>query len=81
MHAGALHSIITDGVWYPQRVANVAKHSDGKGVLCKCENAGLQHIWCECGACMQLGVKPGAVATQSDQNPNGCRTTVSLDNR
>eukprot|EP00972_Heterocapsa_arctica_P093573 13803122-Heterocapsa_arctica.AAC.1 len=51
MHAGALHTIITDGVWYPQRAANIANHSNGNCVLCNYENAGLQHIWWECDAC------------------------------
>eukprot|EP00972_Heterocapsa_arctica_P061502 9070525-Heterocapsa_arctica.AAC.1 len=44
MHAGALHTIITDGAWYPQRAATIAKHSNGKSVLREGENAGLQHI-------------------------------------
>eukprot|EP00972_Heterocapsa_arctica_P062167 9163296-Heterocapsa_arctica.AAC.1 len=33
MHAGALHTIITDGVRYPQRAAKRVKTSDGKCVL------------------------------------------------
>eukprot|EP00972_Heterocapsa_arctica_P052397 7710271-Heterocapsa_arctica.AAC.1 len=49
MQAGALHTIITDGVWYPQRAVKRSNNADGKCVLCK-KNAGLQHIWWECPA-------------------------------
>eukprot|EP00972_Heterocapsa_arctica_P028915 4254291-Heterocapsa_arctica.AAC.1 len=50
MQEGALHTIITDGVWYPQRAVKRATNADGKRVLCKQYNAGLQHIWWECPA-------------------------------
>eukprot|EP00972_Heterocapsa_arctica_P014826 2185339-Heterocapsa_arctica.AAC.1 len=50
MKAGALRTIIIDGVWYPQRANKRSKHCDGKCLLCKCEQAGLQHIWWECEA-------------------------------
>ena len=47
MNAGALHTIITNVVWYPQRANNTSKTSDGNCLLCSCKNAGLQHIWWE----------------------------------
>eukprot|EP00972_Heterocapsa_arctica_P038385 5652223-Heterocapsa_arctica.AAC.1 len=50
MQAGALHTIITDGVWYPQRAVNMTKNADGRCNLCEKENAGLQHIWWDCPA-------------------------------
>eukprot|EP00972_Heterocapsa_arctica_P057713 8514226-Heterocapsa_arctica.AAC.1 len=36
MNAGALHTIITDGVWYPERAAKRGKNCDGLCLLCKC---------------------------------------------
>eukprot|EP00972_Heterocapsa_arctica_P035081 5166822-Heterocapsa_arctica.AAC.1 len=79
MHAGALHTIITDGVWYPQRAAKRAKHSDGKCVLFKCENAGLQHIWWECDACNSVSnlgrLQLEAIRTQMDAEPQCLWTT------
>eukprot|EP00972_Heterocapsa_arctica_P076804 11328601-Heterocapsa_arctica.AAC.1 len=50
MQTGALHTIITDGVWYPQRAVRRARNVDGRCVLCEKENAGLQHIWWDCPA-------------------------------
>eukprot|EP00972_Heterocapsa_arctica_P044252 6533222-Heterocapsa_arctica.AAC.1 len=51
MNAGALNTIITDGVWYPQRANKRSNNKDGKCLLCTCDKAGLQHIWWECEAC------------------------------
>eukprot|EP00972_Heterocapsa_arctica_P093871 13845458-Heterocapsa_arctica.AAC.1 len=39
MNAGALRTIITDGVWYPERAAKRGKTSDGLCLLCKCWKA------------------------------------------
>eukprot|EP00972_Heterocapsa_arctica_P073920 10913146-Heterocapsa_arctica.AAC.1 len=36
MNAGALHTIITDEVWHPERAAKRGKNSDGLCLLCKC---------------------------------------------
>eukprot|EP00972_Heterocapsa_arctica_P087525 12906815-Heterocapsa_arctica.AAC.1 len=44
MNAGALHTIINDGVWYLER-ANKLKNDEGLCLLCKCGKKGrLQHI-------------------------------------
>eukprot|EP00972_Heterocapsa_arctica_P079940 11780888-Heterocapsa_arctica.AAC.1 len=52
MNAGALRTIITDGVWYPERANQICKNEDGLCLLCKCGNkGGLQHNWWECEAC------------------------------
>eukprot|EP00972_Heterocapsa_arctica_P077592 11444510-Heterocapsa_arctica.AAC.1 len=52
MNAGALHTIITDGVWYPERATTIGTNDDGLCLLCKCgKKGGLQHIWWECEAC------------------------------
>eukprot|EP00972_Heterocapsa_arctica_P112953 16434618-Heterocapsa_arctica.AAC.1 len=51
MNAGALHTIITDGVWYPERAAKRGNNRDGICLLCNCgKKGGLQHIWWECEA-------------------------------
>jgi hypothetical protein len=36
MEAGALHSIITDGVWYPERANKRGTNEDGFCLICKC---------------------------------------------
>eukprot|EP00972_Heterocapsa_arctica_P012922 1898459-Heterocapsa_arctica.AAC.1 len=36
LNAGALHTIITDGVWHPERAAKRGKNTDGFCLLCKC---------------------------------------------
>eukprot|EP00972_Heterocapsa_arctica_P039478 5813171-Heterocapsa_arctica.AAC.1 len=52
MNAGALHTILTDGVWYPERANKRGKNEDGMCLICKCgQKGGLQHIWWECEAC------------------------------
>eukprot|EP00972_Heterocapsa_arctica_P057674 8507469-Heterocapsa_arctica.AAC.1 len=52
MNAGALHTIITDGAWYPERANKRGKNDDGLCLICKCgKKGGLQHIWWECEAC------------------------------
>eukprot|EP00972_Heterocapsa_arctica_P008810 1293196-Heterocapsa_arctica.AAC.1 len=79
MHAGASHTIITDGVWYPQRAATRAKHNDGTRALCKCESAGLQHIWWECMGCNSVSnlgrLQLKAIRTQMNAEPQCLWTT------
>eukprot|EP00972_Heterocapsa_arctica_P017032 2516255-Heterocapsa_arctica.AAC.1 len=50
MTAGALHSIITDGAWTPQRAEKCTHNVDGRCLLCGGINAGVDHIWWECPA-------------------------------
>eukprot|EP00972_Heterocapsa_arctica_P107278 15804067-Heterocapsa_arctica.AAC.1 len=40
MRAGALDTIIADGVWTPQRAHNIHKHENGKCLLCDSNDAG-----------------------------------------
>jgi hypothetical protein len=52
MDAGALNTILTDGVWYPERAVKRSKNKDGKCLLCEYgAQGGLQHLWWECEAC------------------------------
>eukprot|EP00972_Heterocapsa_arctica_P088575 13060352-Heterocapsa_arctica.AAC.1 len=52
MNAGALHTIITDGVWYPERANKRRKNDDGLCLLCiHGKKGGLQHIRWEREAC------------------------------
>eukprot|EP00972_Heterocapsa_arctica_P033027 4859620-Heterocapsa_arctica.AAC.1 len=51
MNAVALHTIITDGAWYPERANKRGNNDDGLCLICKCgKKGGLQHIWWECEA-------------------------------
>eukprot|EP00972_Heterocapsa_arctica_P099986 14744727-Heterocapsa_arctica.AAC.1 len=50
MKARALHTIIADGVWTPQRAYKRQTNSNGKCLLCGADNAGVNHIWWECPA-------------------------------
>eukprot|EP00972_Heterocapsa_arctica_P042748 6304095-Heterocapsa_arctica.AAC.1 len=55
MNAGALHTIITDGVWYPERANKRGTNEDGMCLICQCgQKGGLQHIWWECEACYSV---------------------------
>eukprot|EP00972_Heterocapsa_arctica_P018820 2783285-Heterocapsa_arctica.AAC.1 len=40
MKAGALRTIIADGVWTPQRAHNIHKNSNGKYLVCESKDAG-----------------------------------------
>eukprot|EP00972_Heterocapsa_arctica_P101104 14901721-Heterocapsa_arctica.AAC.1 len=48
MKAGALHTIIADGAWTPQRTHNRQKHSNGQCLLCESKDGGANHIWWDC---------------------------------
>eukprot|EP00972_Heterocapsa_arctica_P086272 12717144-Heterocapsa_arctica.AAC.1 len=50
MNAGALHTIIADGVWTPQRAHKLSNNSNGKCLLCGADTAGVNHIWWDCPA-------------------------------
>eukprot|EP00972_Heterocapsa_arctica_P035706 5252604-Heterocapsa_arctica.AAC.1 len=50
MNAGALHNIIADGVWTPQRAHTNNKNLNGKCLLCEADNPGVNHIWWDCPA-------------------------------
>eukprot|EP00972_Heterocapsa_arctica_P006529 955401-Heterocapsa_arctica.AAC.1 len=50
MKAGALHTIIADGVWTPQRANKRQNNSNGKCLLCGADSVGVNHIWWECPA-------------------------------
>eukprot|EP00972_Heterocapsa_arctica_P074969 11064343-Heterocapsa_arctica.AAC.1 len=72
MNALALHTIIIDGVWYPQRAVEI-KQLRWQMPLCKCGNVGLQHM---VGMqSLQFGFKSWLVATQSYQNTYECGTS------
>ena len=44
MKAGALHTIMSDGVWTPQRAYKRTKTSNGDCLLCGERNAGVNHL-------------------------------------
>ena len=48
MKAGALHTILADGVWTPQRAYKRTKTATGDCVLCGEKNAGVNHLWWNC---------------------------------
>eukprot|EP00972_Heterocapsa_arctica_P094325 13910439-Heterocapsa_arctica.AAC.1 len=48
MRAGALHTILADGVWTPQRAHNIQKNCNGKCLLCGDKDAGVNHLWWDC---------------------------------
>jgi hypothetical protein len=48
MKAGALHTIMSDGVWTPQRAYKRTKTSNGHCLLCGERNAGVNHLWWNC---------------------------------
>eukprot|EP00972_Heterocapsa_arctica_P096111 14178713-Heterocapsa_arctica.AAC.1 len=48
MKAGALHTIIADGAWTPQRAYKTSNNDNGNCVLCEYENAGVNNVWWEC---------------------------------
>eukprot|EP00972_Heterocapsa_arctica_P109083 16063001-Heterocapsa_arctica.AAC.1 len=50
MKAGALHTIIADGVWTPQRAHKIQNTSNVECLLCESNDAGVNHIWWECPA-------------------------------
>eukprot|EP00972_Heterocapsa_arctica_P017231 2546324-Heterocapsa_arctica.AAC.1 len=50
MKAGALHTILADGVWTPRRAHKREKNSDGNCLLCGEKNAGVNNLWWECRA-------------------------------
>eukprot|EP00972_Heterocapsa_arctica_P023171 3412672-Heterocapsa_arctica.AAC.1 len=50
MKAGALHTIIADGVWTPRRAHKRENNRNGNYLLCGAKNAGVNHLWWECRA-------------------------------
>eukprot|EP00972_Heterocapsa_arctica_P106381 15672237-Heterocapsa_arctica.AAC.1 len=50
LNAGALHTILADGAWTPERAEMRMKNADGACVLCVAPKAGFEHIWWECPA-------------------------------
>eukprot|EP00972_Heterocapsa_arctica_P080975 11933921-Heterocapsa_arctica.AAC.1 len=50
MGAGALHTMLADGVWSPDRAEKRRNNADGLIVLCGAPCAGVEHIWRECPA-------------------------------
>eukprot|EP00972_Heterocapsa_arctica_P101581 14967096-Heterocapsa_arctica.AAC.1 len=48
MKAGALHTILDDGVWTPRRSHKREKNRNGDCLLCGEKNAGVNHLWWEC---------------------------------
>eukprot|EP00972_Heterocapsa_arctica_P057264 8449663-Heterocapsa_arctica.AAC.1 len=79
MNAGALHTIITDGL-YPEMAAKRSKNEDGLRLLCKCgKKGGLQHM---VGMrSLQLGLKLQLDTVAGDQKADELGTTLSLGNR
>eukprot|EP00972_Heterocapsa_arctica_P104936 15465606-Heterocapsa_arctica.AAC.1 len=50
MDAGPLRTILAGGAWTPERAEKRNKNADGRCVLCKAPNAGVEHKWWECPA-------------------------------
>eukprot|EP00972_Heterocapsa_arctica_P108280 15946373-Heterocapsa_arctica.AAC.1 len=51
MKAGALHTILADGVWTPIRAHERQKtNCNGDCLLCGENNAGVNHLWWDCVA-------------------------------
>eukprot|EP00972_Heterocapsa_arctica_P114498 16442716-Heterocapsa_arctica.AAC.1 len=50
MKAGALHTILADGVWTPRRASKRETNCNGACLLCGDKNAGVNHLWWECRA-------------------------------
>eukprot|EP00972_Heterocapsa_arctica_P023369 3443270-Heterocapsa_arctica.AAC.1 len=48
MDAGALHTILADGVWTPERAEKRRANADGRCVVCDAPNTSVEHIWWEC---------------------------------
>eukprot|EP00972_Heterocapsa_arctica_P090210 13307979-Heterocapsa_arctica.AAC.1 len=48
MTSGALHSILTDGDWTPQRAHNVQTNINGECLLVGANNARVTRRWWEC---------------------------------
>jgi ribonuclease HI len=48
MKAGALHTILADGVWTPRRAHKREKNSNGDCLLCGEKDAGAHHLWWKC---------------------------------
>ncbi len=46
--AGALHTILADGVWTPQRTHKRQNNSNGDCLLCGMKNAGVNRRWWDC---------------------------------
>eukprot|EP00972_Heterocapsa_arctica_P049569 7296315-Heterocapsa_arctica.AAC.1 len=44
MKAGALHTILADGVWTPRRAHKIQKNCYGDCLLCGEKNAGVNHL-------------------------------------
>eukprot|EP00972_Heterocapsa_arctica_P018477 2730097-Heterocapsa_arctica.AAC.1 len=50
MKAGALHTILADGVWTPRRAHKRYNNSNGDCLLCGENHAGVNHLLWECRA-------------------------------
>eukprot|EP00972_Heterocapsa_arctica_P114279 16441644-Heterocapsa_arctica.AAC.1 len=48
MRAGALHTILTDGVWTPKRANKIMNIAMAIVCFVVNKNAGLNHLWWEC---------------------------------
>eukprot|EP00972_Heterocapsa_arctica_P038970 5740683-Heterocapsa_arctica.AAC.1 len=48
MKAGALHTILADGVWTPRRAHKRENNSNGDCLLGGEKNAGVNHLWWDC---------------------------------
>jgi hypothetical protein len=48
MKAGALHTILADGVWTPKRAYKRTKTATGDCLLCGDKDAGVNHLWWDC---------------------------------
>ena len=46
--AGALHTILADGVWTPSRARKRAKREDDRCVACGRKGADADHLWWDC---------------------------------
>ena len=50
MKAGALITVLADGVWAPDRAFRHGRMHAGNCVMCNKKNAGVEHLWWDCPA-------------------------------
>ena len=50
MKAGALITVLADGVWAPDRAFRHGRRHAGDCVMCGKKNAGVEHLWWDCPA-------------------------------